>query len=227
MARKVTLDAKKKKAKILIVDDHPILRQGLSQLINQEEDLSICGEAKDAQQGMDRISRLNPDLAIIDITLEGIDGLELIKLVKSRFPKLPILVLSMHDEAIYAERALRAGARGYIMKQEASDVIISAIRKVLKGEIHVSSRMASRLLNKVADGRADRGGSAVEELSDRELEVFTLIGQGLGTRKIAEKLCLSIKTVETYREHIKNKMELANATELVRQAVKWVESERS
>ena len=227
MGQKPVAEIKKHKAQIVIVDDHPILRQGLAQLINQEKDLFICGEAKDAQQGLDQIDHLKPNLVIVDITLEGIDGLELIKLIKGRFPRLPILVLSMHDESIYAERALRAGARGYIMKQEASDVIVSAIRNILKGEIHVSNRMASRLLNKVADGRADRSGSSIEQLSDRELEVFTLIGKGLGTRKVAEKLCLSVKTVETYREHIKNKLELNNATELVRHAVKWVESERS
>lgn len=207
--------------RILIIDDHPVLRRGLAQLINQESDLKVCGDAPDANEGFEKIKELKPDVAIVDISLDGTDGLDLIKRIKVLMPKLPVLVLSMHDENVYAERVLRAGARGYIMKQEAPELVIAGIRRILKGEYHVSDKMAAKLLSKVADGRDRQVGSIVDRLSDRELEVFTLIGKGLGTRQISDKLCLSVKTVETYRKHIKDKLGLGNATELVCQAVKW------
>jgi len=211
-----------KKACVFIVDDHPILRQGLAQLINHEDDLTICGEAKDVPTALEKIPHAKTDVAIVDLALEGRGGLELIKILHSQYPKLSILVLSMHDEAIYAERALHAGARGYVMKQEVSDVVVHAIRRVLKGEIHVSDRMADRLLKKMAiGGRSLTAGSMVERLSDRELEIFTLIGKGLGTSQIAKKLVLSVKTVEAHREHIKSKLAIRSGMELIRQAVNW------
>lgn len=214
-----------KTIKIIIVDDHPVLRTGLAQMLNQEPDFNVCGEAKDTQEALEILHKLQPDVAIVDITLEGISGLELIKMIRAQYPKVAVLVLSMHDESLYAERALRAGARGYVMKHEATDVIINAIRAILKGDVHVSPRLATQFVNKVAEGDKNKPLSPIQSLSDRELEVFTLIGKGFGTRQIAEKLCLSVKTVETYREHIKNKLKLSDATKLVRQAVNWVEGE--
>ncbi len=210
--------------KVLIVDDHPILRHGISMLINQENDLSVCGEAEDAHQGLEAIASLRPDIVIIDISLKDINGLELIKNIKVRYPKLPILVLSMFDESLYAERVLRAGAKGYIMKQEATEKVVTAIRKVLKDEIYVSDSMAARMLHKLAGGMNVKGTTPIEILSDRELEVFQLIGQGLGTRQIAKKLQRSIKTIESYRAHIKEKMKFEHSSELIHHAIEWVKS---
>ena len=223
MARNVS----KKKARVLVVDDHPIVRQGLVQLINQEEDLVVCGDAENAHQAIEAIKLLKPDVAVIDISLKSINGLEFIKNIKVDNAKLPILVLSMHDEGLYAERALRAGAKGYIMKQEATENMLLAIRRVLTGEIYVSEKMGAKMLHQLVAGRPEAGSSPLDRLSDRELEVFQLIGQGLGTRQIAEELHLSVKTIESYREHIKEKMKLKNATELVQHAVQWVKTEAS
>lgn len=211
--------------KVLIVDDHPILREGISQLINQEKDLTVCGSMEDAYQGLEAIEKLKPSVVIVDISLKGMNGLELIKNIKTRYAALPILVLSMHDESLYAERVLRAGARGYIMKQEAIEKVLTAIRKVLDGEIYVSDKIAARMVEKCVHGGSEKGISPIDLLSDRELEVFQWIGKGYGTRQISKELHLSVKTVETYREHIKQKMKLENAMELVRHAVQWVESE--
>jgi DNA-binding NarL/FixJ family response regulator len=210
-----------RKRKVLIVDDHAIVREGLAQLINCEADLMVCGEVDSAPRAIDAINALTPDIALVDISLSSMNGIELIKNIKVQHPMLPILVLSMHDESLYAERALRAGAKGYIMKQEGTDNLRSAIRQVLNGEIYLSTRMSGKMLNQLA-GAKDMG-SPIERMSDRELEVFQLIGQGFGTRQIAEKLHLSIKTIESYREHIKQKMNFKNGTELVQQAVQWVE----
>ncbi|HWP41133.1 MAG TPA: response regulator transcription factor [Tepidisphaeraceae bacterium] len=210
---------------VLLVDDHPIVRQGLAQLINQEPDLIVSAEAATAQQAMDLLDRpgIAVDIAIVDISLEDRSGIELIKEIRARWPQLPILVLSMHDEALYAERALRAGARGYIMKQEATDRVMTAIRKVLGGEIYVGERIAARLLGQlVSSGGGEPSISPLRRLSDRELEIFTMIGRGLGTREIATKLFLSIKTVEAHREHIKEKLQLRSGTELMRAAVQYV-----
>ena len=207
-----------KKSTILIVDDHPLLRRGISHLINAEPDLRVCGEAEDAHQGLEAIASLKPDLAIVDISLKDTNGLELIKNIKIRYPKLPILVLSMFDESLYAERVLRAGAKGYMMKQEASEKVVIAIRRLLKDEIFLSDAMASKVLNRVA-GKKPKGESAVEVLSDRELEVFQLIGQGLGTRQIAKRLQRSIKTIESYRAHIKEKMSFQSGAEIVHHAI--------
>ncbi len=214
------------KRRIIIVDDHPIVRQGLAQLINQEDDLYVCGQAEDAHQAVRGIRELNPDLVIVDVSLRTTSGIELIKDIKVQFPSLPVLTLSMHDEAIYAERALRAGARGYIMKQEATEEVVNAIRRVLAGTVYVSQGMAAKMVSKIIAGPGEKGTSPVDRLSDRELEVFRLIGEGYGTREMAEKLYLSVKTIETYRAHIKEKLDLQDANELLRAAIRWANAQR-
>ncbi len=213
------------KHRVLIVDDHPIVRQGLRSLIDQEQDLHVCGEAGSAGEALKSLSAAKPDLLLVDISLKGPDGLELTKSIRALEPELPILIVSMHDETLYAERVLRAGANGYIMKEEVAQNVVHAVRKVLSGDIYMSDRMRQKILRGVAGQRSNTTSSAIERLSDRELEVFRLIGQGHGTRKIAEELHLSVKTIETYRAHIKEKLGLNNATELVRQAVQWVEQQ--
>ncbi len=220
-------EIQKSKSRIFVVDDHPILRQGLTQLINQEADLRVCGEAEEAHEAVGAITALKPDMVIVDISLKNVDGIELIKRIRARDEKLPVLVLSMHDESLYTERALRAGANGYIMKQEAPEEVVRAIRRVLGGEIYVSDKMGSRLLQKVVHRRSPARESGIVNLSDRELEVFRLIGRGYRTRQIAEVLRVSVKTVESYREQIKQKMKLRDATELLQHAIQWVQSETS
>ena len=210
---------------ILVVDDHPIVRQGLTELINHEEDLTVSAQADDAHNAMEMIKKKKPDMAIVDISLQGKSGIALIKDITSHYPNLPILALSMHDELLYAERALRAGAKGYIMKQEATDKVITAIRKVLDGQLYVSETMATKMVSKLVRSGSDVGSSPTDCLSDRELEVFMLIGKGYGTRQIAEKLYLSTKTIETYRAHIKEKLSLADAAELLKFAIQWVSSQ--
>ena len=214
---------KKAKKQVFLVDDHPIVRQALTELINQQEDMAICGEAEGAAAALRSIAALKPDIAIVDLTLKEGTGLDLVKDLKLRQPELPVLVLSMHDEATYAERLLRSGARGYVMKNEASDKVVAALRRVLAGEVYLSEPMSARVLHKLVGGAAPTV-SPVELLSDRELQVFELIGQGVGTRLIAEKLHLSVKTVETYREHIKFKLKLDNATDLLQHAIQWAQS---
>ena len=216
-----------KKARIFLVDDHPIVRQGLSQLINQESDLVMCGHAEDARSAMEAITASRPDLVIVDISLAGPDGLDLLKQVRLTDPALPVLILSMLDESLYAGRALRAGANGYIMKQEATDNVLVAVRRILHGEIYVSDRMARRIVAQLAGHPAAAKGSPIDLLSDRELEVFRLIGQGQSTRHIAEALCLSVKTVESYQAHIKDKLSLKNSRELMQHAVQWVADKRT
>jgi len=210
------------KRTVLIVDDHPIVRQGLAQLINQEKDLEVCGQAEDAHEAMQAIRQLQPDMVIVDISLKDTSGMELIKDLKIQYPDLPVLTLSMHDEAVYGERALRAGARGYVMKQEATGKVVTAIRRVLSGEVYVSEGMAAKMVSKLVGGGTRTAGAPADTLSDRELEVFRMIGEGFGTREMAEKLHLSIKTVETYRAHIKDKLGLQDANELLRTAIQWV-----
>jgi len=210
------------KKKIVVVDGHPIVRRGFALLINQEADLEVCGEAKDACEGLEVINRAQPDLAIIDITLKDSNGMDLIKELKKTSSGLPILVVSMHDELLYAERALRAGARGYIMKQEAEEKMIEAVRRVLGGEIYLSQAMSERVLTILAEGRSRDPAILVESLSDRELAAFQLIGQGHETRQIAEILNVSMKTVETYRGRIKKKLNLENTSQLVQYAVEWM-----
>ena len=225
MARKQNSEQEvESKTRILIVDDHPIVRQGLAELVIQESDLEVCGQAEDSYEAIKAIRDLKPDMAIVDITLKETSGLELIKDIHSQHPDLPVLALSMHDETLYAERALRAGAMGYIMKQEATENVIVAIRRILGGEIYVSDRMAGRLVRKLVAGHAETSASQVDSLSDRELEVFCLIGKGHGTRQISERLHLSVKTIETYRAHIKDKLNLADAAELLQYAIQWVNS---
>ena len=213
------------KAKVFLVDDHPIVRQGLAELINHEDDLEVCGQAEDAREALKEIKKQQPDMVIVDLSLKETSGVELIKDIKSQYTGLPVLALSMHDESIYAERALRAGARGYIMKQEATDEVISAIRKVLSGQIYASERMTAKMVRRLVGGTPEVGTSAIERLSDRELEVFLLIGQGYGTRQIAEKLFLSVKTIETYRAHIKDKLNLSGSAELLQYSIQWVNSQ--
>lgn len=212
--------------RVLLVEDHPIVRQGLTELIEQEPDLSVCGVAASVPEALQAIAAEQPDIALVDLSLQDTSGIELIKDIKARQPQLPVLVLSMHDETLYAERALRAGARGYIMKEEATERVMTAIRKVLSGEIYLSERMSARLVSKLVDGPPTTGGAPVERLSDRELQVFEMIGRGIGTRQIAEALHISVKTIETHRERIKTKMRLANNSELVQHAMQWTSFER-
>jgi DNA-binding NarL/FixJ family response regulator len=212
------------RTRVLIVDDHPIVRQGLAQMINQEADLMVCGEAEDAQNALQAVSELHPDLVLVDLSLKGSSGLDLIRALRTRQSMLPVLVVSMHDESLYVERALRAGARGYIMKHEATDIMMNAIRRVLRGEIYVSDKMMTKLLGRLIPGDSpDTNASILERLSNRELEVFRLIGEGHSTRHIAAVLHVSIKTVESHRAHIKEKLQLNDTTELVRYAMQWVE----
>jgi len=215
------------KRTVFVIDDHPIVREGLTQLINREPDLTVCGTAEDIYEALKAMQTLKPDIALADISLKGADGIELIKNLKIRMPALPVLVLSIHDESIYAPRALRAGARGFIMKQEATENVLLALRRVLSGEIYLSKRMANKMLQQFVGAPGIAQKFSIDRLSDRELEVFRLIGQGHGTRRIAEELRLSVKTVESYREHIKEKMTLSDASELVQHAIQWLQREKS
>jgi DNA-binding NarL/FixJ family response regulator len=221
MNTKAGAAAANRKSKIFVVDDHPIVRQGLGLLINREPDMIVCGAAEEAQSALRAIPTLQPDVMVVDISLSGPDGLELVKTIRTRDANLPILVLSMHDESIYAERALRAGANGYIMKQEATEKVLVAIRRILRGEVYLSDRVSSKMLQQYVRGSSTARESPVADLSDRELEVFRLVGEGHGTRQIAEELHLSVKTVETYQAHIKEKLSLRNARELVQHAIEW------
>jgi DNA-binding NarL/FixJ family response regulator len=216
--------AEAKKVTILLVDDHPIVRQGMARLIDQEGDMNVCGEAEDADQALEQVRKLNPDVAIIDVSLKESNGLELVKQIKSEFEDMPMLVLSMHDEAMYAPRALRAGAMGYVMKQEAPQKVVIAIRRLLKGEIYLSEKMTSQMVQHAVSGQPMTTLSPMDRLTDRELEVFEAIGHGMSTRQIAEQLHRSVKTIEAHREHIKEKLDLKNAAELSRRAFQWVES---
>jgi DNA-binding NarL/FixJ family response regulator len=209
------------RSRIFIVDDHPIVRQGLALLINREPDLAVCGDAEEAGSALCRIEEMKPDLAVVDISLDGPDGLDLLKTIRSRDAGLPVLILSMLDELLYAERALRAGANGYIMKQQATEQVLVAIRRILGGEIYVSERMANKMLHRFVGGSSVEQRSPVADLTDRELEVFRLIGEGHGTRQIAEDLHISVKTVESYQAHIKEKLLLKNGRELVQRAIQW------
>jgi DNA-binding NarL/FixJ family response regulator len=212
---------------IFIVDDHPIVRQGLALLINREPDLTVCGDAEEASSALRMIESLKPDLIIVDISLNGPDGLDLLKNIRARDPNLPVLILSMLDESLYAERSLRAGASGYIMKQEATDRVLVAIRRILDGEIYVSDRMADRMLHRFVGGAQQvEPRSPISDLSDRELEVFRLIGDGRGTRQIAQELHISVKTVESYQAHIKDKLSLKNARELLQRAIQWTVADK-
>lgn len=218
------MPASGRKTPVMIVDDHPIVRQGIALLINQQQDMEACCEAGSAEEALESLGakgHSTPDLAVVDLSLGGMSGLDLVKTLRSRFPDLPVLIMSMHDESLYAERVLRAGARGYIMKQEATEKILTAIRQILRGEIYVSDRMRTRMLERLVDNRADSSESPLACLSDRELEVLRLIGEGLSTGDIARDLHRSVKTIEAHRANIKEKLDLKNAAELVRFAIQW------
>lgn len=210
------------KHRILLVDDHPITRQGVAVLINQEEDLEVIGEADSAPAAIALLQKQPADLAIIDITLKTTNGIELMKHIRVLAPDMPVLVMSMHDEGVYAERAMRAGARGYIMKQEASSRVLTAIRTVLAGELHLSDRMKERMLHRLVNNRKEEVRFSIDTLSDREMEVFQLIGDGFSTRQVATKLNLSVKTIDSYREHLKLKLQLESGKDLVRYAIQWM-----
>jgi DNA-binding NarL/FixJ family response regulator len=215
------------KAKVFLVDDHPIVRQGLGLLINREPDLVVCGEAEDAPSALQRMASAQPDLMVIDISLDGPDGLELLKIIRLKEPILPVLILSMHEESTYAERSLRAGANGYIMKQEATERVLVAIRRILEGKVYLSERLTNKMLEQFVHGAGSSKNDPLMTLSDRELEVYRLIGAGHGTRQIADQLHVSVKTVESYQAHIKEKLSLRNARELVQHAIESTISEKS
>lgn len=209
------------------MDDHPVFRHGISALINAESDLEVCGEASSSPTALDAMRTLGPDVALLDISLPGTNGIELIKLMKAEQPKLPLLMLSMHDESLYALRALKAGALGYVMKAEALTHVLDALRKVLRGDIYVSPRLSERLIFQAIQTAEGGSGSPVDRLSDRELEVLELLGRGFGTKEIAGELHLSVKTIETHRAHIKEKLGFRDAGEMVRFAIDWVAQEKA
>jgi len=217
--------AQKTKYRIFLVDDHPIVRHGLAQLINREPDLMVCGESEDGSKGLTAVRVAKPDVVVVDLTLKRSSGFSLIKNLNAADPKLSILVLTIHEESLYAERCLRAGAKGYLMKEEAMENVLLAIRRVLTGQVYLSEAMQSKLFR--ASGKRSEMviASPLEKLSDRELEIFRLLGQGVGTRQIAKLLNLSISTVESHRARIKDKLDVKTATELLQHAVKWVETE--
>jgi DNA-binding NarL/FixJ family response regulator len=221
----MTDKAEHNKKRILMIDDHPMVVEGLAQLINREPDLMVCGQAQDALKALQAIETLKPDMTIVDISLNGTNGIELIKDIKLRHGELPVLVLSAHDESIFAERSLRAGAGGYVMKLEAPDNLMNAIRRVLNGEIYLSAKMSGKMLQKYVGSSGKPMETSIDRLTDREVAVLQLIGLGHGTREIAEQLNLSVKTIETYRAHIMEKLDLKNATELVKYAIQWVQSQ--
>lgn len=216
------------KRRVFVVDDHPIVRSGLTQLINREPDLAVCGDAEEMHSALQSMDTLKPDILIVDISLNGPDGLDLLKHVRTKDPSLPVLILSMHDESIYAERALRAGANGYIMKQEATERVLVALRRILNREIYVSDRVANKMVRQfvASNNSAAPRQSPLAGLSDRELEVLRLIGHGRGTRQISEELHISIKTVESYQGHLKEKLGLKNSRELVQYAIERAMSDK-
>lgn len=218
--------AKREKVRIMIVDDHPVFRLGLRELINQEKDLVVCGEAEDYSSAWNEIRRLEPEMVLVDISLKDRDGISLVKEINRYYNEMPVLVVSMHDETRFAERSLLAGAKGYIMKQETLTSIVTAIRCILEGKIYLSERLKDAVLTQFAGGLKTVDASPVDRLSDRELEVYRLIGMGLGTNEIAQKLNLSIKTIGSYRERIKEKLDLKSANDLMRSAMRWVEHEQ-
>ena len=208
--------------RVLIVDDHPFMRRGLAQTINDQAGMEVCGEAGSVAEALQMMETSRPDLAVIDISLGAESGLELIQALRTRWPATKVLVSSMHDETLFAERALRAGALGFVNKGEPPDVFVAALQRVSSGQIYLSERMTNRMLDHVLTDKVETNRSPIETLSNRELEVFEMIGKGMATKQIAARLGLSPKTIETYREHIKQKLNLSNATELTRNAVQWV-----
>jgi len=223
----MTLATGKPKRKVFLVDDHPLVREWLTNLINQQPDLAVCGETESAPRALQAIAAAQPDVAIVDISLTDSSGIELIKSLKLSHPEVAVLVLSMHDESLYAERALRAGAKGYIMKRETTRKVIEGIRQILDGKVFVSDSVKEALALRLVDNKTQTPLSPVEQLSDRELEVFEMLGQGLGTRQIADALRVSIKTVQAYCARAKEKLNVRSATELLREACRWNESKHS
>ncbi len=213
--------------RVLVVDDHPIICQGIATLMKQEPDLTVCGDAANVPAALEAIDKLKPHVVIVDIALGERSGIELIKDIKVRWPRLPVLVLSMHKEAFYAERVLRAGARGYLTKAEASAKVVEGVRQVLGGGVYVSEEFASKMLCKLVPGTQDSEGFLLDKLSDREFEVFEWIALGLQMREIAQRLHLSVKTIEAHREHIKAKLQLDSAAELLKYAIQWSQFERT
>lgn len=209
--------------RVLVVDDHPVVRQGLKLLLSQESDMAVCAEAGSAREALRQVQEAAPDVVVADISLRDESGLELVKSLKIRHPQIPVLVLSIHDETLYAERMLRAGARGYVMKEAPPEQVVTAIRRVRAGQIAVSEAMSARLLEKLIGGGVEPSDSPIDCLTDRELQVFGLIGKGLSTRRIAERLHLSVKTIEAHRANIKRKLNLPDAMALVRQAFDWAQ----
>ena len=215
------------KSRILVVDDHPLFREGLRQIIERDPELTVCGEAANTAEALESVAQLRPDLVLVDISLGGTSGIDLIKAIKSEYDELPVLVISMHDESLYAERALRAGAMGYIMKHEPTKMVKTAIHKVLSGEMYLSDRMSSSVISKFMRGQGDQPASPIEMLSDRELEVFRMLGQGKGTRQIAHDLEVTVATVNSFRNRIKEKLNLKTATEVMLHAIQWCREETS
>jgi DNA-binding NarL/FixJ family response regulator len=210
------------KSRVFLVDDHAMFREGLRQVIEREPDLTVCGDAAGAEEALPGVEKLMPDLVIVDLSLSGGTGIDLIKTLRAKYENLPILVVSMHEESLYAERALHAGANGYVMKQEPAKTVKAAIHKVLAGDMHLSEKMSAAMLKKLMRGGTDEPAeSPIEKLSDRELEVFRMLGQGKMTREIAHELGLSIATINSFRNRIKEKLELKNAAELVLHAIQW------
>ena len=209
--------------KIYLVDDHPLMRKGLAMTIDNEVGFEVCGQAESAEDALNEILELEPDAAVIDISLPGMNGIELVKNLLHQQPDLKILIVSRHDEELYAERAIRAGAKGYLMKLEAVEVLISAIKQILKGNLYLSDKIGNKLLMKMASGNSTKTDNPLDLLSDRELEVFELTGKGHSTKDIGKKLHISVKTVESHRANIKDKLQLDTANELMRHAVRWVE----
>jgi len=220
----MTSSADMDKKKVFLVDDHPLVREWLTNLINQQPDLAVCGESENGREALQAIITCKPDVAIVDISLKDSSGIELIKDLKESRPGVAVLVLSMHDEAHYAERALRAGAKGYVMKRETTRKVIEAIRRVLEGKLYISERVTEMLTGRIVGGKRRESLPVVEQLSDREFQVFEMLGQGQGTRQIAETLCVSVKTVQAYCARMKEKMNLNSATELLREAIRWNET---
>jgi len=214
-----------KKTQVLIVDDHPVVRDGLTTIINHERDMNVCGAADDARQALKAATALRPDVVVVDISLRNSDGIELTRSFKAKHPRLAVVVLSIHDESVYAERALLAGAKAYLMKDAASESIVKAIRRVLSGEIYVSNKMSNKLLHSIAANRAGTNKTPTESLSDREFQIFSLIGEGYKASQIAERLHLSTKTIETYRSRIREKLDLSDSGELLQYSIKWAKAE--
>lgn len=220
------MQAKAKVARILLVDDHPIVRRGLADLIEEERDMEVCGQARSADEARRAVRQLQPDLAVVDLSLGDDSGLELLKDIQTIDASVKLLVVSIHDESIYAERVLKAGALGYVNKRAAEEHLVDAVRRVLKGNIYLEAQIADRMLRQMMNGAEEPGHDPHDRLSDREMEVYRMLGEGVSTRQIAERLHLSVKTIESYREHIKTKLNLRDSSEMIRHAVQWVLEQR-